>query len=257
MSMSHGGALPGVMGALGLFLRPFDYRRVDECRRVIEWLDPKPGERLLDVGCGDGFYDRRMAALGASVDAIDARAARVALASRRNPHPNVRYHHMTAGALSFEDGVFDKAVSICVLEHIEDDVQALRQMHRVLRPGGRLVLSCDSLSNRGVSESLRRRHAERYAVRHFYRRDSLDALLRSTGFEPVRSEFVLTTPVSLAITRVTYLADDAGRLPGGWLVKYPVLAVAGTLGLAVSRVSERVSARRDEGLTIIAEAVKR
>ena len=237
-------------------VRPFDYRRVDECLRVIDWLDPRPGDRLLDVGCGDGFYDRQMARRGARVDAIDASRHRLARASRWHPHPNVTYQRMAADALAFEDQRFDKVVSICVLEHIENDVRALSEMCRVIRPGGRLVLSCDSLSNAGISERLRRRHAQRYAVRRFYSRESLYDRLQAAGFVPLRSSFILSTPVSLALARLTYLADDVGRIRAGWVVKYPVLAVAGTLGLPISRLSERLGARSHEGLTLVVEAVR-
>lgn len=237
-------------------VRPFDFRRVDECAQVINWLDPRTGDRILDVGCGDGFYDRKMACRGALVDAIDASERRVARALRWHPHPDVTYHQMAADALGFEDGRFDKVVTICVLEHIHDDRRALSEMHRVLRPGGRLVLSCDSLSNAGISDRLRGRHAQRYAVRRFYTRESLYERLRSSGFIPVRSTFILSTPVSLAFVRMTYVADDVGRIPGGGLVKYPMLAVAGTLGLPVSRLSEHLAARSEEGLTLVAEAVR-
>ena len=237
-------------------VRPYDFRRADECRRVLQWLNAGPRERILDVGCGDGFYDRTMALCGARVDAIDANPDRAALGARRNPHPSITYQHMAAGSLRFGDASFDKVVSICVLEHIPDDAQALREMHRVLRPGGRFVLSCDSLSNRGIGNGLRRRHAERYAVHRFYTRESLYDRLRAAGFEPVRSTFIVTTPLSLAITRITYRADDLGKLPGGWILKYPVAALAGTVGLALSRLSERLAARNDEGLTLVAEAVR-
>jgi SAM-dependent methyltransferase len=237
-------------------VRPLDFRRADECSRVIEWLAPAAGERILDVGCGDGFYDRRIAHIGALVDAIDARPERLALAMRWNPHPRVRLHHMSAEALEFPDNYFDKAVSICVLEHIADDEGALRHLHRVLRPGGRLVLSCDSLSNRGITDRLRASHAVRYAVQHFYTRESLAVQLERAGLELIRSEYVLTTPVSLAITRFTYVADDAGQLPGGWAIKYPAIALAGTAGLVMSRASEYLGAVKDRGLTLIAEAIK-
>jgi ubiquinone/menaquinone biosynthesis C-methylase UbiE len=248
--------VPRLVWHLADFMRPLDFRRADECNRVIDWLDPGAGERVLDVGCGDGYYGHRIAGLGAQVDAIDANRDRVACASRRHPHPNVAYHHMTADALTFEDERFDKVVSICVLEHIQDDVRALSEMFRVLRRGGRLVLSCDSLSNAGITERCRRRHAVRYSVKRFYSRDSLYERLRVVGFSPRRSTFVLSSRMSLAFTHLTYIADDVGRLPGGWLVKYPMLALAGTLGLSVSRLTERLIPRTDEGLTIVAEAVR-
>jgi SAM-dependent methyltransferase len=174
--------------------------------------------------------------------------------SRRRPLPVD--HLAGANALAFSPGTFSKAVSICVLEHIPDDEGALKQMSNALQPGGRLVLSCDSLSNRAATASLRARHAERYAVRHFYTRGSLAALLLRAGFELRRAEFVLTTPVSFAIARATYVLDDVGRLSFGWLVKYPGLAVAGSAGLAISRLSELMAGRSNEGLTLIAEAAK-
>ena len=243
--------------ALRRLVRPLDFRRADECSLVLDWLAPAAGERVLDIGCGDGHYDRRIAKTGAVVDAIDMRTNRLAVAARWNPHPRVRFQQMRAEALEFGDGTFDKVVSICVIEHIPDDEAAFREIARVLRPGGRFVLSCDSLSNAGITDRLRARHATRYAVRHFYTRAMLAARLERAGLDLLRSRFVLTTPLSLAITRFTYLADDAGRWPGGWAVKYPALAVAGTAGLLASRASERLGARADRGLTLIAEAVKR
>ena len=248
------------MRLLNVFLRsvrPLDFRRVAECRRVLQWLDARPGDRILDVGCGDGYFDRKMARAGAAVTGIDVRPARVALAKRRNPHPRATYLHMEAEELRFAAAAFNKAVSICVLEHIRDDEGALRRIWNVLEPGGRLVLSCDSLSNRGISEGLRRKHASRYAVHRFYTRASLAALLERSGFTLMRAQFVLTTPVSLAITRATYLLDDIGRLPLGVLAKYPGLAVAGSIGGLLSGVSERIAAREGEGLTLVAEAVRR
>ena len=75
---------------------------------------------------------------------------------------------------------------------------------------------------------------------------------------PVRrfSAIKRVTPVSIAIARFTYRVDDVGRLRGGWVVRYPVIGVASTLGFLASRASERVAKRGDGGLTLIAEAVK-
>jgi len=248
--------MPGIATAFLRLVRPLDYRRVDECRRVLEWLDPRVGDYILDLGCGDGYYDRRMALAGATIVAVDGNPARVALAQRRNPHPHVSYQHIRAEELDFPPGTFTKAVSICVLEHIPDDLGTLRRIAAGLQTGGRLVLSCDSLSNSAATDALRARHAKRYAVRHFYTRDSLADLLARAGLKLLKTDFVLTTPVSFAIARVTYLLDDVGRLPLGWAVKYPGLAVASSAGLAASRLSERLKHRDTEGLTLIAEAVR-
>jgi ubiquinone/menaquinone biosynthesis C-methylase UbiE len=238
-------------------VRPLQFRRQDECAVAIRWLDAQHDERILDVGCGDGYYDRKLVIRSnCRVEAIDARPHRIATARVRNPHPNVRYYVMSGEHLGFQTASFDKVLSLCVLEHIRDDHGSLKEMARVLRPGGRLVITCDSLSNRGVSDALRQAHSRRYAVWRFYTRERLAAALQQVGFTVLRSTYVLTTSVSLAITRLTYLLDEVGALPGGWIVKYPGYGIAATLGRVVSGLSERVAPRHNEGLTLVVEAQK-
>jgi 2-polyprenyl-3-methyl-5-hydroxy-6-metoxy-1,4-benzoquinol methylase len=57
-----------------------DFRRLEERHTVIEWLDPGPGQRILDIGCGDGFHDRHIASRGAKVVGIDISTRRLATA---------------------------------------------------------------------------------------------------------------------------------------------------------------------------------
>ena len=52
----------------------WNLRRYEECRTLIEWLEARPGEKILDIGCGDGFWDHRIACSGASVVALTSRS---------------------------------------------------------------------------------------------------------------------------------------------------------------------------------------
>ena len=112
-------------------------------RRMLELLDylaPAAGERILDAGCGQGFAllalhalaDARLVGVDRDAGRLDdARAAGVAA-----PLARAEVAH-----LPFADASFDKILCSEVLEHVEDDRAALRELHRVLRPGGALAIS--------------------------------------------------------------------------------------------------------------------
>lgn len=114
--------------------------------RLREALAPEPGERLLEVGPGTGFYTLPVAEwLGPSgrLDIVDVQQAMLdhtlRAASRRGVE-NVVATHADARALPFADATFDGAFLVTVLGEVPDQDVALRELHRVLRPGGRLVV---------------------------------------------------------------------------------------------------------------------
>jgi arsenite methyltransferase len=123
------------------------YRTRDVRRRrahVSEALAVHAGERVLDVGCGPGFYveelldvvgpDGTVVGVDASPEMLAAAAARCAR------HPNVAFHRGDATALPVDDESFDAALCVQVLEYVDDATAALAQIHRALRPGGRVVV---------------------------------------------------------------------------------------------------------------------
>lgn len=104
-----------------------------------------PGERVLDVACGTGlitFEAARQVGAGGSVVGIDISGEMVLAAERRageGGFGNVRFQRMDAEALAFAEGSFDTVVCALGLMYMPEPEQALREMQRVLRPGGRLV----------------------------------------------------------------------------------------------------------------------
>jgi ubiquinone/menaquinone biosynthesis C-methylase UbiE len=231
-----------------------NFRRMEECDTLIRWLDPRPGERILDVGCGDGFYDHRIARTGAIVVGIDIHRSRLATAERRNRTERTEFLDMNAEEMDLPDESFDKVVSFCVIEHFSDDDRVLKHVGRVLKPGGRLFLSADSLSNPELREPERDAHRRRYAVNTFYTVDVLRRKLQVAGLEPVRWHYILTTPVTLAMVRWSWAMDD---LPPALVpLKVATHALLVTAGRLVSDVAEVVAGRRSSGLTLLAEARK-
>lgn len=123
------------------------YRTRDVLRRrqlVRDALGAAPGERILDVGCGAGFYAvellERVGAEG-SVVGVDNSPQMLAMAKGRcQGHDNASFHEADATSLPVEDESFDAALCVQVLEYVPDTTAALAELHRALRPGGRLVV---------------------------------------------------------------------------------------------------------------------
>jgi ubiquinone/menaquinone biosynthesis C-methylase UbiE len=111
---------------------------------VLRALDLRRGENVVDIGCGPGLLTWDLARTvgdGGRVVGLDNSDAMLDLAKRRlGPFPWVELREADAHELPARDGTFDAAVVVQVLEYLSDVDRALRELFRVLRPGGRLVL---------------------------------------------------------------------------------------------------------------------
>nr|WGO49567.1 methyltransferase [Streptomyces lavendulae] len=109
-------------------------------------LDPRPGQRLLDVGCGIGVPALRIAeAHDVHVTGVNISRQQITQAAERADASGARgrasFLFADAMDLPFDDGSFDGAWAIESLLHLTDQSTALAQLHRVVRPGGRLVVA--------------------------------------------------------------------------------------------------------------------
>jgi SAM-dependent methyltransferase len=100
----------------------------------------RPGMRVLDVGSGPGQVAAAAARLGAEVVAVDASPEMVKLSMDLHPELDVR--EALLPGLPFPDACFDAVVGNFVVNHLGDPAAGVRDLHRVLAPGGRLALSC-------------------------------------------------------------------------------------------------------------------
>jgi trans-aconitate methyltransferase len=102
---------------------------------VFEWLAAGPGERVLDLGCGDGQLTARLAATGADVVGVDASEAMVAAARARGIAADLA----SAESLPYADARFDAVFSNAVLHWVRNHDAMMAEVRRVLKPGSRFV----------------------------------------------------------------------------------------------------------------------
>lgn len=96
------------------------------------------GKRILDAGCGVGAFVRRLGEFSSRVYGFDVERESVLRGVEEVPGLMLA----VAEHLPYKDGAFDVVLMHEVLEHVDDDLDSLREMHRVLAPGGRLVVFC-------------------------------------------------------------------------------------------------------------------
>ena len=109
---------------------------------VLGLLGDVAGCRVLDVGCGSGLYAAELAQRGADVVGFDGSAKLVEHARQRvGGVADLRVHDVRNPLDWLADESIDRAVMALVLHHLDDPVPALREIHRVLKTGGRLVVS--------------------------------------------------------------------------------------------------------------------
>ncbi|WP_417520076.1 class I SAM-dependent methyltransferase [Minwuia sp.] len=101
---------------------------------VLELLDPRPGERVLDLGCGDGFLTEKLVAAGCDVVGIDAGADMIRVAQSKGLNAHVADGHH----LSF-DAEFDAVFTNAALHWMLQPKKVIDGVRRALKPGGRFV----------------------------------------------------------------------------------------------------------------------
>jgi arsenite methyltransferase len=166
-------------------------------RLAREALAARPGDRILDVGCGPGFYVSELAEeVGTEgyVLGLDGSPAMLAVAAKRTEGlANTELGEADAISLPVKDADFDRVLSVQVLEYVEDVPAALAEMDRALRPGGR-VLVWDVDWGTLSMHALDRARTDRVLAawdKHLIHPSlprTLTAQLRAAGFEDVQME---------------------------------------------------------------------
>jgi SAM-dependent methyltransferase len=213
----------------------------DICRRV---TDRRP--RILDVGCGTGANLLMLSEYG-DAEGVDISKDALAFCRERG----LDKVKLGAGEeLPYEDGTFDLVTALDVVEHMDDDLAGLREMRRVLRPGGRVLLFVPAFMFLWGLQDDVSNHRRRYRL------SELRRVLEEAGFEIERSTYANITffvPILLVrqLMRVTGIKAESenninvsafnGLLGGllgaeSWILKRMNIPF-GVSGLCVARKS--------------------
>jgi len=103
---------------------------------------------ILDVGFGEGYGANLLSEHVSSVTAIDVDKYAVQYANHRYGSDNCTFELYNGSKLPFEEGTFDAVISFQVIEHIEDDLHFLREIHNVLKPKGYTILTTPNRESR-------------------------------------------------------------------------------------------------------------
>ena len=149
----------------------------------------RPGMTILEIGCGTGYFTRELTRHGADIVAIDVSPDLLEIAKAKYSATNVRYEIQNACALTYADAMFDSVVGSSILHHLEIE-EALREIYRVLKPGGTIYFTEPNMLNPQIAMQknipwIKRRLGDSPDETAFFRWP-LRRLLEQTGYRDVR-----------------------------------------------------------------------
>jgi len=183
---------------------------------LLDDLDPRPGERILDLGCGDGVLSARITARGATVLGVDSSAEMLAAAGRRG----IAVQQISGEALTF-NREFDAVFSNAALHWMRDADRVVAGVARALRPGGRFVgefgghgnIAAISVAIRSV---MRARGVPTTLPWYYPTADEYSAKLVAHGFRVDRIALIprpTPLPTGIAGWLETFAGSILGKLP--------------------------------------------
>ena len=145
-------------------------------------------ELILDIGCGSGLQTMLLGKRCKKVIGIDISEKAVTSAKRISRYMKGRISSEFRCAkienAEFESEYFDKIFSICVIEHIPNYLDVLKEAYRILKSGGQMIFSVDTLESI-EDDKLLEKHEREHFVEKYFRREELRAILEEICFKKI------------------------------------------------------------------------
>jgi 2-polyprenyl-3-methyl-5-hydroxy-6-metoxy-1,4-benzoquinol methylase len=178
----------------------------------------RPGDRILDLGCGRGMQTQVLAQSCREAVGIDTGAEQIRRADTFLKHScvqhKVKFLCDTVQNARLSSGSFEKIFSFCVLEHIVDLADVLAELHRLLGVGGELHVTVDSLAS--INDSvLLERHRREHSVVQYFTQETLSRQLGEAGFRVRELRPIMTSPfAAMQFSRRIVESNFSFSLPG-------------------------------------------
>jgi demethylmenaquinone methyltransferase/2-methoxy-6-polyprenyl-1,4-benzoquinol methylase len=171
---------------------------------ALAMLDVEADDRVLDVGCGTGFGTEGLLEHTENVHGLDQSVHQLEKAwAKLGKHDPVSFYRGDAERLPFKDDTFDVVWSSGSIEYWPDPVATLRDMRRVTKPGGQVLVVGPNYPKTGVMQKL----AD--AIMLFYDRDEADRMFRAAGYDDLRHrEMGPSYDPDVAITTVARVPES-------------------------------------------------
>lgn len=164
---------------------PFKTYEFKELIKQVKFLKT---DKVLDIGCGEGLQTLIIGKKCEKIIGIDIDKKSLSVAKLRlllSKHRiNCEFRLTNLESAKFGDAYFNKIFSICVLEHIPNYFEVLKECHRTLKKNGQLLISVDSLSNINDKKILTF-HKKKFNVQKYFNEEGLRHLLKSVGFKKI------------------------------------------------------------------------
>jgi len=226
-------------------IQDFNFIRRIEWRIISSWLDPKMGEKICDISCGSGEISIKIARKGCKVYGVDINKFAINRAKMWDKHRKCEFQVGNAEKLPYPSFFFDKLVCNSSLEHFHKYENSLKEMNRVLKLDGVMVLTVDSFSYKGISEGIKELHKKEHHVENYFNDLQLKNKIERLGFIMEKKKYYINSKIS------SYFFDLGVRSGFGYLF-YLIFP----LSYPLSILSDKLFGRKNEGYCLAIKARK-
>lgn len=167
-----------------------------EIAHIIAGANLQEKDVVCDIGCGDGYWSHLFSRGVSRVLAFDPFRADLKRALEFSSQRLI-FIQAVGENIPLPNSSVDKVISVCVFEHFYDDRRVFREIFRILKPGGRLVATVDSLNSPFISPDFREWHKKACYCSQLYSSENLSEKLLGAGFQNIKVSYLMGSRLAI------------------------------------------------------------